>query len=152
MTSLSLQETVKNTVKEAADIVEVIGEHVALKRAGLRYTGLCPFHGEKTPSFSVNPQGQFYYCFGCGASGDVFSFVMQYHHIDFPEALKQLAGRYHIDLPERQMSAAEQELDAKVVRDELGRILACVDFDASERNRHFLRYVVEETLAGRAER
>ena len=109
MTSLSLQETVKNTVKEAADIVEVIGEHVALKRAGLRYTGLCPFHGEKTPSFSVNPQGQFYYCFGCGASGDVFSFVMQYHHIDFPEALKQLAGRYHIDLPERQMSAAEQE-------------------------------------------
>ncbi len=109
MSSLPLQETVKNTVKEAADIVEVIGEHVALKRAGLRYTGLCPFHGEKTPSFSVNPQEQFYYCFGCGASGDVFSFLMEYHHIDFPEALKQLAGRYHIDLPERQMSAAEQE-------------------------------------------
>lgn len=108
MNSPSVQEAVKNTVKEAADIVEVIGEHVALKRNGLRYTGLCPFHGEKTPSFSVNPQGQFYYCFGCGASGDVFSFVMQYQHIDFPEALKQLAGRYHIELPERQMSEAEQ--------------------------------------------
>ena len=109
MTSLTLQETVKNAVKDAADIVEVIGEHVALKRAGLRYTGLCPFHGEKTPSFSVNPQEQFYYCFGCGASGDVFTFLMEYLHVDFPEALKQLAGRYQIDLPERQMSAAEQE-------------------------------------------
>ncbi len=108
MTSLSSQEIVKNTVKEAADIVEVIGEHVALKKSGARYSGLCPFHGEKTPSFSVNPQGQFYYCFGCGAKGDVFSFVMQYHRIDFPEALRMLAGKYRIELPERQPSEAEQ--------------------------------------------
>lgn len=108
MTSLPLHDAVKNTVKEAADIVEVIGEHVALKRSGLRYTGLCPFHGEKTPSFSVNPQEQFYYCFGCGASGDVFSFLMQYLHVDFPEALKQLAKKYHVDLPERQLSGADQ--------------------------------------------
>jgi len=108
MTLFSAQEAAKATVKEAADIVEVIGEHVALKKTGTRYTGLCPFHGEKTPSFSVNPQGQFYYCFGCGASGDVFSFVMQFHHLDFPEALKQLAAKYRIELPERQLSEAEQ--------------------------------------------
>ncbi len=108
MTLFSAQEAAKATVKEAADIVEVIGEHVALKKTGTRYTGLCPFHGEKTPSFSVNPQGQFYYCFGCGASGDVFSFVMQFHHFDFPEALKQLAAKYRIELSERQLSEAEQ--------------------------------------------
>lgn len=108
MTAVSSQEAIKDTVKAAADIVEVIGEHVALKKSGARYSGLCPFHGEKTPSFSVNPQGQFYYCFGCGAKGDVFSFVMQYLRIDFPEALRLLASKYHIPLPERQASEAEQ--------------------------------------------
>ena len=96
-------------VKEAADIVQVIGEHVELKRAGTRLTGLCPFHAEKTPSFSVNPQGQFYHCFGCGDSGDVFSFVMKYHRMEFPEALKELARKFHVDLPEdRQLNEAEQ--------------------------------------------
>ncbi|HEB50339.1 MAG TPA: DNA primase [Desulfobulbus sp.] len=98
------REEVKNRVREAADIVEVIGECVQLKRAGSRYTGLCPFHAEKTPSFSVNPQGQFFHCFGCGESGDVFSFVMKYHHMGFPEALETLARRYHIDLPRRRLS------------------------------------------------
>ncbi len=96
-------------VKEAADIVQVIGEHVDLKRAGTRFTGLCPFHAEKTPSFSVNPQGQFYHCFGCGESGDVFSFVMKYHRMEFPEALKELARKFHVDLPEdRPLSETEQ--------------------------------------------
>ena len=103
------REQVKQTVREVADIVQVIGEHVELKRAGVRYTGLCPFHAEKTPSFSVNPQGQFYHCFGCGESGDVFSFVMKYHHLEFPEALKLLARKFHVDLPERQLTDAEQE-------------------------------------------
>ena len=103
------QEHVKNQVKEVADIVEVVGENIDLRKAGSRYMGLCPFHNEKTPSFSVNPQGQFFYCFGCGESGDVFSFVMKYHHCDFPEALKILAGKYHIDLPKRQMSEEEKK-------------------------------------------
>ena len=103
------REQVKQTIREVADIVQVIGEHVELKRAGVRYTGLCPFHAEKTPSFSVNPQGQFYHCFGCGESGDVFSFVMKYHHLEFPEALKLLARKFHVDLPERQLTDAEQE-------------------------------------------
>ena len=85
------REQIKNVVKDSADIVQVIGEYVELKRAGTRFSGLCPFHAEKTPSFSVNPQGQFFHCFGCGESGDVFSFVMKYHHMDFPETLKMLA-------------------------------------------------------------
>ncbi len=108
MSPLSSREQAKNMVKEAADIVQVVGEHVELKRAGARLTGLCPFHAEKTPSFSVNPQGQFYHCFGCGASGDVFSFMMQYHHMEFPEALKELARKFHVDLPDdKPLSEAE---------------------------------------------
>ncbi|PIE59451.1 MAG: DNA primase [Desulfobulbus propionicus] len=108
MTSKTAREAVKETVRQAADIVEVIGEYVMLKKAGSRLVGLCPFHGEKTPSFSVTPDRQFFYCFGCGASGDVFSFVMKYHHMEFPEALKTLADKYHIQLPQRDMTPAEQ--------------------------------------------
>jgi DNA primase len=102
------REHIKETVKDAADIVEVVGEYVELKRAGARYAGLCPFHSEKTPSFSVNPQGQFFHCFGCGEHGDVLSFVMKYHHMDFPEALKTLAQKYGIEVAERQLTEAEQ--------------------------------------------
>ena len=107
--SLSLsRDQAKATVKDAADIVQVIGEHVELKRAGARFTGRCPFHNEKTPSFSVNPQGQFYHCFGCGEHGDVFSFVMKFHHMDFPDALKMLAQKFGVELPERKLSPQEQ--------------------------------------------
>lgn len=109
MISTVLREEVKNRVREAADIVQVIGEYVELKRAGARFTGLCPFHAEKTPSFSVNPQSQFFHCFGCGESGDVFSFLMKYSRLTFPEALKELARRYQIDLPEPQLTDAEKQ-------------------------------------------
>ncbi len=102
------RDAIKNRVREAADIVQVISDSVELKKAGTRFTGLCPFHAEKTPSFSVNPQGQFFHCFGCGESGDVFSFMMKYHHLTFPDALKDLARRYQIDLPERKMSDADR--------------------------------------------
>lgn len=96
-------------IKERADIVEIIGEHVDLKRSGVRYLGLCPFHHEKTPSFSVHAGQQFYYCFGCGEAGDVFSFMMKYHHLDFPAAVAALAGRYQIALPEPKRSPRERE-------------------------------------------
>lgn len=108
MSSTLVRDQIKATVKDAADIVQVIGEHVELRRAGGRFTGRCPFHSEKTPSFSVNPQGQFYHCFGCGEHGDVFSFVMKFHHMEFPEALKMLAQKYGIELPARQLSDSEQ--------------------------------------------
>lgn len=103
-------------IKEQADIVAIIGEHVELKRSGVRYLGRCPFHSEKTPSFSVHSGQQFFHCFGCGASGDVFSFMMQYHHLDFPEALKELARRCRIDLPEFRPSREQEERAAREER------------------------------------
>ena len=96
-------------IKEQADIVQVIGESVELKKAGVRFLGCCPFHNEKTPSFSVHPGQQFFYCFGCGASGDVIEFQMKYHNMDFQTALKELARRYQIEIPEKPMSPQEQE-------------------------------------------
>ena len=106
-------EEAKNLVKERADIVEIVREHVDLKRSGFRYLGSCPFHQEKTPSFTVHPDQQFYHCFGCKASGDVLSFMMEYHHMDFPTALKTLAQRYQVELPEKRRSAGEIEQERR---------------------------------------
>src|SRR5579884_3933067 len=102
-------------VKSSVDVVRVIGEYVRLKRAGAgpRYVGLCPFHNEKTPSFSVHSTHQFYKCFGCGAGGDVFAFVMQMEGLSFFEALKLIAERNGIALPRRSdQSDAEAKLRA----------------------------------------
>ena len=89
-------------VKQATDIVRVVGERVRLKKSGSnRYLGLCPFHQEKTPSFSVHAGMQFYHCFGCGESGDVFKFVMKMDSLTFPEALRALAERAGIPIPRR---------------------------------------------------
>jgi len=99
------------------DIVEVISQYVPLKKKGGTYFGLCPFHNEKTPSFSVNSEKQFYYCFGCGAAGNVFGFVMEMENCDFPEALKKLADRMHIALPEPEKSGqalATEQLKARL--------------------------------------
>ena len=85
-------------VRESADIVAIASEHIALKRVGRRYTGLCPFHGEKSPSFSINPELGLYYCFGCGAKGDAISFIREVEHLDFVEAVERLAARSGITL------------------------------------------------------
>ena len=87
-------------VRSSVDIVDVIGSYVRLKRKGNSYFGLCPFHNEKTGSFSVSGQKQMYYCFGCGAGGNVFTFLMEYENASFTEALKMLADRAGIRLPE----------------------------------------------------
>jgi len=99
-------------VKSSVDIVKTIGEYVRLKKAGgsPRYTGLCPFHTEKTPSFSVHASHQFYKCFGCGASGDVFKFVMEIERISFFESLKLLAERNGIAMPKRDYSDPDSKL------------------------------------------
>lgn len=96
-------------VKDAADIVEVVGEHVTLQKRGANYLGLCPFHSEKTPSFSVNPTRQFYHCFGCKESGDVLSFMMKINNMTFPDALRDIARRYGVQLEEPNLSPEEQE-------------------------------------------
>ncbi len=81
------------------DLVEVVGERISLKKAGRNYTACCPFHQEKTPSFSVSPDKQFYYCFGCGAGGNAIGFVMDHDHVDFPEAVESLARRAGVEVP-----------------------------------------------------
>src|SRR3989304_3867903 len=95
-------------VKSSVDIARIIGETVRLKKSGSNYLGLCPFHQEKTPSFSVHATRQFYYCFGCGAKGDVFRFVMETERVPFPEAIQRVAQRAGIPVPAR-VSAAEAE-------------------------------------------
>lgn len=91
------------------DIVDVIGGYVHLQKRGSTYFGLCPFHNEKTPSFSVSPNKQMYYCFGCGAGGNVFTFLMQYENFTFGEAMKALADRAGIELPEQEMTSAQRQ-------------------------------------------
>lgn len=102
-------ENIVQVVKDAADILEIVGETVNLKKNGINYKGLCPFHSEKTPSFTVNPNRNYFHCFGCGEGGDVLAFVMQSQNLTFIEALKYLADRYNITLPEKVLSAKEQE-------------------------------------------
>ena len=95
-------------VRSANDIVDIIGQYVQLKRSGSSYMGLCPFHGEKTPSFSVSRQKQMYYCFGCHKGGNVITFVKDYENLSFTEAVQQLAARAGIALPEQEFSAEEK--------------------------------------------
>ncbi len=99
----------KEEVKDAADIVEVVSDYVKLKRSGSGFSGLCPYHNEKTPSFNVNPGLGIYKCFGCGESGDVFQFVMDQEGIGFTEAVRQLADRYGVFIPEEENSFEETE-------------------------------------------
>jgi len=104
----------KETLKQQADIVRIVGDYVRLKKAGAQnYSGLCPFHGEKTPSFSVHATRQFYHCFGCGASGDVFSFVQKIENITFPEAVRLVAQKMGVPLPKVAYSSPEEARDAK---------------------------------------
>ena len=91
-------------IREKNDIVDVIGAHVKLQRKGSSYFGLCPFHNEKSPSFSVSPDKQMYYCFGCGAGGNVYTFMMEYENFSFQEAVKALADRAGVELPYREYS------------------------------------------------
>ncbi|HWC66379.1 MAG TPA: DNA primase [Thermoanaerobaculia bacterium] len=98
---LDLNDRVLADIRAAADIVDVIGEHTTLKKAGNSWKGLCPFHREKTPSFTVNRDRGLFYCFGCGAGGDLFGFVRQIERVEFREAAEMLARRYGIEIPKR---------------------------------------------------
>lgn len=100
-------------IKARADIVSIIGETIELRKSGSRHVGLCPFHGEKTPSFSVSAGGQYFHCFGCLESGDVFSYVMKYYSLSFPEALKMLAERCGVELPERKQTSQQKAMSEK---------------------------------------
>ena len=141
MTSSFEQQDAVQRVKDAAQIVDIIGECVSLKRAGSNMKGLCPFHGEKTPSFMVNPVRQSFHCFGCGEGGDVLSFMMKYYNLTFPETIKQLAQRYQITLPEQQFTSDDKKKAEK--RQKL--------FDANERaTRVYHEYLLNNPEAAQA--
>ena len=105
------------TVKQQSDIVKVIEQYIRLRKAGAtNYAGLCPFHKEKSPSFSVHAVRQFYHCFGCGVSGDVFSFVGKIENVSFPEAVRIVAGKCGIPLPKKEYSSPEEAAEARMRR------------------------------------
>ena len=105
----------KETLRQKADIVRIVGDYVKLRKAGAQnYTGLCPFHGEKTPSFSVHATRQFFHCFGCGVSGDVFAFVQKIEGITFPEALRAVAQKLNMPLPRTSFSSPQEAQEARV--------------------------------------
>jgi DNA primase len=96
-------------IAERLSIAEVVSEYVQLRRAGANFTGLCPFHAEKTPSFNVNPAREIFHCFGCGAGGNVFSFIMKIEGLSFPEAVKLMARKAGVEIEERQLTPAEKQ-------------------------------------------
>src|ERR1700751_3890025 len=101
-------------VKQQADIVKIIGDHVRLKKAGAQnFSGLCPFHKEKSPSFSVHATRQFFHCFGCGVSGDVFSFIQKVENVSFPESVRFVAQKCGIPLPKREFSSEEEAQESR---------------------------------------
>jgi len=105
----------KETVKQQADIVRIVGEYVKLKKAGAQnFSGLCPFHNEKTPSFSVHATRQFFHCFGCGVSGDVFAFVQKIENITFPETVRLVAQKLGIPLPKVPFSSPQEAKEARL--------------------------------------
>ena len=129
-------------VRNRADIVDIISEVVRLKKTGKNYLGLCPFHTEKTPSFTVSPDKQIFHCFGCGEGGNVFSFLMKYGKGSFPEVVRQVARRYGIDLPDRPLTPAQKKrLDQ---RDSMVR--------ANQQALSFYRHCLRKSAAGREAR
>jgi DNA primase len=132
----------KETLKQQADIVRVVGEYVKLKKAGAQnFSGLCPFHSEKTPSFSVHATRQFYHCFGCGASGDVFSFVQKVENISFPEAVRLVAQKLGVPMPKVSFSSPQEAHDAK---------LRMALLDAHERAADFFQQCLRRPEGARA--
>ena len=110
-------ETIEE-VRQANDIVDVISQYVHLKRSGRNFFGLCPFHNEKSPSFSVSPDKQIFHCFGCGVGGNVFTFLSRIEGINFVEAVQTLAERANIQLPtfENNADAAKEALRQKYIK------------------------------------
>jgi DNA primase len=104
-----IAETIIDEIRARADIVEVVGEQVPLKRAGKDFRALCPFHHEKTPSFYVVPRGGFYKCFGCGESGDVFTFLMKRAGVSFQDAVRELGSKYGVDVPDPRLGREHDE-------------------------------------------
>jgi DNA primase len=128
MSDLDINDSVLAELRAATDIVEVIGEHTRLKKAGRSWKGLCPFHNERTPSFTVDRDKGLYHCFGCGAGGDVIHFLRQIDRLDFPEAVEALAARFGVAIPRRVSRGPRDEQREKL----LGAVAAAQKFYVAE--------------------
>lgn len=136
-------------VRSRNDIVDVISQYVRLQKKGSTYFGLCPFHNEKTGSFAVSPNKQMYYCFGCGAGGNVFTFLMEYENFTFGEAMESLAERVGVELPKREYTSAQrQEADKRARLLEINKEAARYFYSLlrSERGAHALSYFKKRNL------
>jgi DNA primase len=141
-------------IRAAADIFDIISESVLLKKAGKNYTGLCPFHAEKTPSFTVNPDKQIFYCFGCGTGGDVFAFLRLHDNLSFPQAVRMLASRYGIEIPTRQMTPEQKrQMDEReglqdVNKEAMAYFQSALYSDSGQNAREYLRQrnIGQETI------
>ncbi len=135
---MSIRDSDVQRVREATDLVALIGRRVSLKRVGSRHVGLCPFHTEKTPSFSVDPAKGFYHCFGCKASGDAITFLRESEHLDFADAVEQLAAAANItltyDAPGAQRTNQRRKWDTR----RRGG-MTCAAISARHRSRWLLR-------------
>ncbi|HJF48159.1 MAG TPA: DNA primase [Limosilactobacillus oris] len=138
-----IPRAVIDEVRNSVDIVDVIGRYVQLKKAGKNFTGLCPFHNEQTPSFSVNAEKQYYHCFGCGRSGNVFQFLMDYQHINFVEAVAAVAKDAGISLPEQYVQSSNRP--AAPVDSETGQLI-----QLHQKAAELYRYILVGTPAGEA--
>lgn len=137
-------------VRSKNDIVDVISSYVKLQKKGSSYFGLCPFHNEKSPSFSVSREKQMYYCFGCGAGGNVFTFLMEYENYSFQEALKYLADRAGVELPEAEYSKeARKRADQKAILLEINKVAAQYFYVQlkSPQGAHALSYLKDRGLS-----
>ncbi len=137
-------------VRSKNDIVDVISSYVKLQKKGSSYFGLCPFHNEKSPSFSVSREKQMYYCFGCGAGGNVFTFLMEYENYSFQEALKYLADRAGVELPEAEYSKeARERADQKAILLEINKVVAQYFYVQlkSPQGAHALSYLKDRGLS-----
>ncbi|MDO8494847.1 MAG: CHC2 zinc finger domain-containing protein, partial [Deltaproteobacteria bacterium] len=105
---MSSKQTVEE-IRARLSIVDLIGKVIPLKKSGHNFKGICPFHQEKTPSFMVNEEKQIYHCFGCGEGGDIFSFLMKFENVTFPEALQELAKKAGVKLPEQTKGPQKKE-------------------------------------------
>jgi DNA primase len=113
LTNGFLSEEKVSEIRDRSSILEIVSDFVHLKKTGKNYKGLCPFHSEKTPSFMVNEEKQIFHCFGCGVGGDVFTFLMKVGHFSFPQVVEELAKRYGVRLPPRELSPAKKKEMAK---------------------------------------
>lgn len=142
-------EDIVEEVRQKTDIVDLVGQYVHLKKKGSSYFGLCPFHGEKTASFSVSPGKQIFYCFGCGKAGDSIRFLMEYENLSFVEALEELAERANVTLPkEEKRDKGEEDLRYKILEINKQAALFYVKQLRSEKGKQGLSYCAKRKLSG----